>query len=58
MSATIDSRPSIDRLAMAMRPLDDDEQLVGLVVLGEQDVAAPQVLGGAGVGQLQQLVAG
>ena len=39
MSATTDSRPSIDRLAMAMRPDDHDEQLGGLVALGEEHIA-------------------
>ena len=33
MSASTDSRPSIERLAMAIRPDDHDEQLVGLVAL-------------------------
>ena len=56
MRATTDSRPSIERLAMAMRPLDDDEQRVGRVVLVEQHVAPPQVLGRAGIGQVEQLL--
>ena len=43
MSATTDSRPSTDLLAMAMRPSTHDEELVGLVAFVEQDVVALQL---------------
>ena len=45
MSATIDSRPSTDLLAMAIRPVLDDVEVLGLGALVEEHVAAAQVDG-------------
>ena len=58
MSATTDSRPSSDLLAMAMRPDEHHEQLGGVVALGEQQIAAPQRADGARRQQVGQVLLG
>ena len=42
-TATIDSRPSVDRVEIAIRPVLHDEELGGLVALAEQQVALGEV---------------